>query len=190
MTGAWWSERRWLVFWGYVSVVFATVPVARQVVLTLRHSSALDATVTGLYAVAAALVVYHVLFDLRHADWIAFVAVAAFISLIAALLLGLSIPEERVHFLQYGLMGLLARSALAGGAPDRRRTLLAIQGAALLTAALGLVDELFQGLVPARVFDWRDVAMNAGGGAMALLLDELLHDRLGLRRRRGARGAV
>lgn len=185
MTGAWWSERRWLVFWGYVGVVFATVPVARQVVLTLRHSSVLDATVTGLYAVAGALVVYHVLFDLRHADWIAFAAVAAFIALIAALLLGLSIPEERVHFLQYGLMGLLARSALAAGAPDRRRTLLTIQGAAALTAALGLVEELFQGLVPARVFDWRDVAMNAGGGLMALLLDELLHDRLGLRRGRG-----
>jgi hypothetical protein len=45
--------------------------------------------------------------------------------------------------------------------------------------------------VPARVFDWRDVAMNASGAVLALLLDELLHDRLRLRARRDAgEGAV
>jgi hypothetical protein len=179
-------ERPWLLFGVYVSGVFATVPVARQVVLTLRNSNVLDAAVTGLYAVAVAVVVYHVLFDLRHSDWVAFVMVAGFISLIAALLLGLSVPEERVHFLQYGLMGLLARRAIARRAAERRRALLAIKGAAALTVCLGLADETFQGFVPGRVFDWRDVAMNVSGCAIALFLDELLHNRLGLRARRDA----
>lgn len=180
----WWQERRWLVFWCYVGAVLCTVPFARDVVLTLRNSSLLDAMVTGAYAAATAAVAYHVFFDLRHADWVAFLSVAGFIVIVALLLLGLSVPEERVHFLQYGLMALLARRALEGTSPERGRAAYGIVGAAVLSSALGLLDEILQGSLPSRVFDWRDVGMNATGTSLALVLDELLHDRLRLRGRK------
>ena len=102
--------------------------------------------------------------------------------MIAGLLLGLSIPEERVHFLQYGLMSLLAQRAF-GLAPLPK-----IVGAAALTSALGLLDELLQGLLPSRHFEWRDVGMNAAAAVIELALDELLHDRTGARARAFAKG--
>jgi len=53
-----------------------------------------------------------------------------------------------------------------------------------------LLEECLQGLVPWRVFDWRDVAMDAGAALTALILDELLHDRLRLRHREETPGAA
>jgi len=188
MNWAWWRERRWVAFGVYVAVVFVTVPFTRQVVLALRNTDLLGATVTGSYAVAVAGIVYYVLFNRRLADWVAFAVVAALLCVVTVLLLGLSIPEERVHFLQYGAMALLARGALSRGTDgDAARGLLL--GIAL-TSTLGLLEECLQGLVPRRVFDWRDVAMNAGAALTALFLDELLHDRLRLRQRQETPGGV
>jgi len=101
---------------------------------------------------------------------------------IAALLLGLSVPEERVHFLQYAVMALLARNAVGVGRTGRAGMTQALGWAALLSSALGVADEVMQGILPSRVFDMRDVAMNVGAVVVALALDELLHDRIGLRR--------
>jgi len=186
MDRAWWRERRWVAFGAYVTVVFVTVPFANQVVLALRNTDMLGATVTGSYAVAVAGVVYYVLFNRRLADWVAFAVVAALLCVVTVLLLGLSIPEERVHFLQYGSMALLARSALSRGADGHatRSLLLALA----LTGTLGLLEECLQSLVPRRLFDWRDVAMDAGAALTALFLDELLHDRLRLRQRQETPG--
>src|SRR6185369_6832992 len=117
MDRAWWSERRWVAFAAYVTAVFVTVPFANQVVLALRNTDMLGATVTGSYAAV----------------------VAALLCVVTVLLLGLSIPEERVHFLQYGSMALLARSALSRGADAHatRSLLLALA----LTVTLGLLEE-------------------------------------------------
>jgi hypothetical protein len=179
MIGAW-RRQRWAVFGLYVGTVFVTVPFTPRITLALRNTDLLGATVTGLYVVAVAAVVYYVVFNLRLADWIAFAAVAALLCVVTVLLLGLAIPEERVHFLQYGVMALLARHACAK-TEGRARIGVSIALAWLLTSGLGLLDECLQGLVPSRVFDWRDVGMNTGAAATALLLDELLHDRLELR---------
>ena len=187
MNWAWWRERRWVAFGVYVAVVFVTVPFTSQVVLALRNTDMLGATVTGSYAVAVAGVVYYVLFNRRLADWVAFAVVAALLCVVTVLLLGLSIPEERVHFLQYGSMALLARSALSRGEGNAARTLLL---AVALTSMLGLLEECLQSLVPRRVFDWRDVAMDAGAALTALFLDELLHDRLQLRQRQETPGGA
>ena len=171
-----------------MAVVFVTVPFTRQVVLALRNTDLLGATVTGSYALAVAGVVYYVLFNRRLADWIAFAVVAALLCVVTVLLLGLSIPEERVHFLQYGSMALLARGALARGREGSAARSLLLGLA--LTGTLGLLEECLQGLVPSRVFDWRDVGMNAGAALTALLLDELLHDRLRLRQREETPGGA
>jgi hypothetical protein len=183
MHRAWWRERHWVAFGAYVAVVFVTVPFTRQVVLALRNTDTLGATVTAAYAVAVAGVVHYVLFNRRLADWIAFVVVAALLCVVTVLLLGLAIPEERVHFLQYGSMALLARSALARGTEGDARAARHLLLGIAITSTLGLLEECLQGLVPRRVFDWRDVAMNAGAAFTALSLDELLHDRLALRQK-------
>jgi hypothetical protein len=190
MHPVWWRQRRWLAFGVYVALVFGTVPLTRQVGLALRNTDLLGATVTGSYAIAVAGVVYYVLFNRRLADWMAFAVVAGLLCVVTVLLLGLSIPEERVHFLQYGAMALLARSALARGTDGAAHPARVLLLGVTLTSTLGFLEECLQGLVPRRVFDWRDVAMNGGAAFTTLLLDELLHDRLGLRRGERTRGGA
>jgi len=89
------------------------------------------------------------------------------------------IPEERVHFIQYGLMAWLARGALGWSAPP----LLAYLGAFLLASGVGYVDELVQGILPSRLYDLRDVLLNMQAAFLGVVLDEIVHDRLGWRRR-------
>ena len=66
--------------------------------------------------------------------------------------------EERLHFLLFGALGYLGVSALG---PWRSL-------AACMLLAVG--DELLQALLPDRVGDLRDVAMNAGAAGIGFLL--------------------
>ena len=167
--------RSWALLSGYVLAIFASLPFVREVVIALRQQHLLGGAVTLLYFVAAVAVVYHVVFDVQLSDKIAFLALVLLTAVTGAMILGLSIPEERVHFVQYGLLALLARGALAWHLKPWQQYV----GALLVAATAGWLDELIQGLLPDRVYDLRDVAINAVAALLALAADEVLHNRLG-----------
>lgn len=81
------------------------------------------------------------------------------------------IPEERVHFLQYGVVAALIYAALL----ERRqqlgeeRSTIPFLAALLLTTAGGWVDEGIQAILPNRYYDLRDVGLNAAAALLALL---------------------
>ena len=79
--------------------------------------------------------------------------------------LALKIPEERIHLLEFGLLGILAPASLGGknGGGNYLRALLFI-------FLVGLLDEGFQWLLPDRVGDWRDVFFNSLGGIWGIAL--------------------
>ncbi len=74
-------------------------------------------------------------------------------------------PEEALHFVEYGVLGLLLFRALRGSLPDRA----VFPAALLLGSAAGLVDESVQWLVPGRFFDLRDLFVNALAVALGLV---------------------
>ncbi len=80
-------------------------------------------------------------------------------------------PEERWHVVQYGLLGLLFFLALPG---RRRRAAEAL----LLAVGAGWFDEGIQLILPDRVYDLRDVGLNAGAAAAGVLVAEITR-RLG-----------
>ena len=84
-----------------------------------------------------------------------------------AALAWLTIPEERFHLLQYGILCLLCDRAMPAAIGGLRRHLLVIT----LVSLAGIGDELIQWLRPNRVGDLRDVAINA---AAALLAQSLI----------------
>lgn len=166
--------RSWALLVGYILLIFASLPVVRGVVIALRQQQLLGGTVTLLYFLAAVAVVYHVVFDVRLSDRIAYFALVLLAAITGAMILGLSIPEERVHFAQYGLMAVLARRALAWHVSPPQQYL----GAFVIAAMAGWVDELIQGVLPNRVYDLRDVAINAVAALLAIAAEEILHNRL------------
>ena len=74
---------------------------------------------------------------------------------------------ERTHLPEYGIAALLAWRALV---PLASSTVGAYAGAACLGAAIGWVDELLQKLVPGRVYDPRDIALNALGAILGIVV--------------------
>jgi len=169
------AARTWLLVGIYVAVLFASVPFARDIVVGLREQHLLGTSVTLLYFAAVVGLVYHVVFDVRLSDRIAFLALVLLALVTGSLVLGLAVPEERIHFLQYGLLALLCRRALAWHFEPRGQVL----GAVALASAAGILDELLQGVTPDRVCDARDMMINAVAAFLAIVAEEALHNRLG-----------
>ena len=75
---------------------------------------------------------------------------------------------ERLHFLEYGILGIIVFWAV--GYPTGYRLFLAFMG----VVAAGGVDEMIQYFLPNRYWDIRDIWFNALGGGLGLWLGVLL----------------
>jgi len=65
-------------------------------------------------------------------------------------------PEEAIHFIQYGVLGVLIFRALH----HRLRDPSIYFAAAMLGIFFGVIDEMIQWIVPRRVFAYRDIGIN------------------------------
>ena len=81
----------------------------------------------------------------------------------------LDVWAERVHFIQYGLLGLLVSRAY------KISSFKMLLASGLLIVSVGLVDEIIQWYLPNRYGDIRDVVMNSLGGLSGLWLGQFLY---------------
>ncbi|HEU4431522.1 MAG TPA: VanZ family protein, partial [Myxococcota bacterium] len=159
----------WAAFASWALLIFATVPFARAIEAFVVARVGEHAFLVVVLAIvgAAALLAWRALARLGAR---ARITVAAGVALYAATAWWLRAnPVESVHVVEYGVLGLLALRALAHGGRDA----LLAPCAALLGLTVGLVDEALQWLAPRRVWDLRDVLINAlaaaGGPALIAL---------------------
>ncbi len=92
------------------------------------------------------------------------------LSILFFIIMRMNLPAERMHFLQYGVLGYLIAWAV-------RPRFSGIGGFALiilLGATIGLGDELIQWVLPRRVFDWWDVSYNLIGTTIGATLFQFL----------------
>jgi hypothetical protein len=155
---------RWLVVSGYLLAIYATLGVARYPVTWLRARGLLAAAVALLFLGAGTAVI--AVGRLRGLSASQLAGQAALLFAYPLLARWASTPEERIHFVQYGLVGILLAWALAD--PRNSRRLTALRALALGSVA-GVVDEVLQGFIPGRVFDWRDIGINCLAVALGLL---------------------
>jgi len=117
---------------------------------------------------ASALLILYLIIDLRWrlriVDWRAY----AFLSVIggAALLLaqGVTSVEEKIHFLEFTLLAFFFFKAVKFSQKGARLYGISL----LLTTLVGWIDEIWQGILPQRVYDVRDVFFNACGGMIGV----------------------
>ena len=88
--------------------------------------------------------------------------------LLTYLSLSLDVWVERIHFIEYAVLGLLISRAV------NVRTLHGIIYTGCLITLIGAVDEIIQWFLPNRVGDMRDVFMNSVGGLSGLWLGRFL----------------
>jgi len=71
-------------------------------------------------------------------------------------------PEEAVHFLEYGILGVLLFRALRTGIQDSS----VFVAGTLIGILVGIFDEIIQWLVPGRFWDFRDIVLNGGASIL------------------------
>lgn len=153
----------WLLF------IYVTIPLARTIQEYVRDHGGktlfLIATF-GAFAVAALLLVRAVWKGRLRCRPSGMVVLGTILGLFCTMTWNLRLnPEESLHFVQYGVLGILLYRALRHRLSDPSVYLVA----ALLGILLGLCDELIQWIVPRRHFDYRDVGINAMAGLLVQL---------------------
>jgi hypothetical protein len=157
-----------LIAWiGFIYLTLGTVPKWREVLID-RWGQDVFATLTYLFAGIALLSITAVMIVSKKEK-----KVFPYVWLIAILLLlhhvmthWITIPVEQIHFIEYGMVGVLAFNALRHH----------LKGFGLVTAALlmtyffGMIDECIQGILVNRVGEQRDMYWNGLAGAMAMAL--------------------
>lgn len=150
--------------------IYGTLGVVRDVTNFLRERELLRFTVGALFGVAAVLAVLVVA---RTPTLRSFKALGILLGgggLYAAVIWPMESIEEKVHFLEYGAVALLALEC----APHAWRPAFRFGAAALFVLAAGWLDEGIQALLPSRHYDLRDVGFNAVAGVMAISTVSLL----------------
>ena len=171
-------ERKKLIFLIsiYVLVIYLTLPFAPYIVDGLRFvfGENFGYVISGVLFSALIMIIWWVrkfLVNARTRFWTFFLACTG-----GAIILLMEIPAERVHFLQYGILGF----ALTRLWEKPRGYFLGF----IIGALLGLGDELIQGILqvqtllplPRRYFEWKDVGMNAFGAFLGVVFARYVFD--------------
>ena len=163
------ERRLWLWVLAVMAAIYATLGLAQTLAETLRERGLLDVSI-GLFLLCMFLVAATVLtqgLKVRPGG----AEVAVIISVATAYLLvftRMTVPTERSHLIEYGVVGILIFEALTERASHGRRVPLPPLLAVLATAALGVLDEGIQAILPNRVFDPVDILFNTLAGTMAV----------------------
>jgi len=150
----------WLLF------IYMTIPLARTIQEYVRDhggKTLLLVVTFGAFAVAALLLIRSVWRGQLRCQPSGMIVLGMVFGLFCTMTWNLRLnPEESLHFVQYGVLGILLFRALRHRLSDPSVYLVA----ALLGILLGLCDELIQWIVPRRFFDYRDVGINAMAGLL------------------------
>ncbi len=185
------ESRLWLATGLCIFLIYSSLYLARPVAEYLRERNLLRLAVLLVFLLAAALVVWRLL--VTDSNWRVLVTVGVIAAGYLALLTAVPMmPEERLHFLEYGVVAALIYQALRerqlhsdpalSGRTDPLLWLSPFTTAIVLTGIVGWVDEGIQAVLPNRVYDLRDVAFNTAAAIICLVAIKLVERARGTNR--------
>ena len=163
------KNRLWVLIVVYVLFIYVSLPFFPAFISTLRGF--ISKEILNLLSLLLSIS-----FFLLLSVWIykkkykakQFLLIISPLLLLTYLSLSLDVWVERIHFVEYAVLGLLISRAV------NVRTLLGIIYTGCLVTLIGAVDEIIQWFLPNRVGDMRDVFMNSVGGSSGLWLGRFL----------------
>ena len=157
-----------LFWWG---LIMLSLPFGRAITNALRDSSALNlALISALGAAIGGILLglyfLHTKRKIRQRK-IRFILVLLLSLILASLFL--ERPEERWHVYHYGILALFVWEIFA------EKSKMPLVFCCLSLTMMGFLEEAAQFFIPERVFDWRDVLLNAGSGIWGVFVLSLEH---------------
>ena len=164
------QERRlWLLTLAVVAAIYSTLGLTGRLAGALREYRLLDISFWVLFAmflVGATIVPQGIKVRPGGAEIAIMLGVTAVYLLL--FLRSTASPAERTHLMEYGVVGVFIYETLAERVNQGRRVPLPPLMAIVATAALGVVDEGIQWILPNRVFDPQDILFNLLAGTMSI----------------------
>jgi MFS family permease len=167
------EKRLWLWALAVVAAVYSTLGLAGSLAGILSDRGLLNAAFALAFLVVVVAIVGNALKVRagRREMWTT-IGVTAVYGMVV-IRMGMS-PAERTHLFEYGLLAVLIHEALLERRSNGRQVRIPAVLTVIVTALLGWLDESIQGLLPNRVYDLRDVGINALAGLMGIIATLLL----------------
>ena len=164
-----------------VAAIYLTLGLARTLAGILRGTGILEMTFFLCFILVIATVI---VFGLRARPRGLEIGIFLAVLIVYVLIfVRMSIPEERTHLIEYGVVGVLIYEALKERSKNGRAVPVPVLLAIGITTIVGVIDESIQAVLPSRVFDPRDILFNFLAGMMAIASSAAL----GWARHRGRR---
>ena len=163
------KEKQWLS-WLYVTVwtlcIFSVIPMARPVQRYVYQTWGRDLFTYGVISVIIAVLAVAAIYVRRFRpvsfnNYFWLIAVAG-IFFTYTLDLGKQQPEESVHFVLFGVLGLLVYRALT----HRLKESSIFLAGAIICGCIGIIDEFIQWMTPRRLWDITDIGLNLLSAAL------------------------
>jgi len=161
--------RLWALIIIYVLFIYVSLPFFPAFISTLRNFISkellnfLSLVLSISFFLLLSVWIYNKNYKAKQ-----FILIISPLLLLTYLSLSLDVWVERIHFVEYAVLGLLISRAV------NVRTLHGIIYTGCLVTLIGAVDEIIQWFLPNRVGDMRDVIMNSVGGLSGLWLGRFL----------------
>ena len=166
------ERRLWIAAVGWVLLIYSTLYYVRAPIEFLRERNLLRLTVAAVFLLTAVTVIFFLM--RRHPRRRALFVLGAAGVVYLILFWVMERAEEKLHFVEYGVLAGLIYAALL----ERRARRLSDSGAGwrwwpellaiLLTSAFGWGDEGIQAVLPNRVYELRDVGLNVAAAVVAV----------------------
>lgn len=162
--------RRWLPVIAWIAVIYTAIPFVRELrewYVARWAPASIGLAVAAVLVAAATAAIARIRGRarvLRIGDTVWILGTTAV--LVAWTFSLRRSPEESVHLVEYGVLAVLLHRALR---PSLQGAPVFVAGA-LIGMMVGTVDEIIQWWSPSRVWDWRDLALNGGAGALTQII--------------------
>lgn len=159
-------QKYWLFVFGWVFLIYSTLYVARPVCEFLKRAFPFSALVDLVSIAMLLTVVVFIWSKAKVFNLLSYALMAVILVSYINGLMTLQYPEEKIHFIEYGVLAFLVYRAIAldKHAPD------AYAISFVLVTVFGWIDEGIQYLLPNRYYQVEDVILNSVSGALGLLL--------------------
>ena len=160
----------------YLLCIYTTLGIARPLAEYLRSTGILLPAVIALFGGCLPFALFWRYKTITRTRFL--LRILLIITLLCAAFITSALPEERLHFLTYGLAGWLIYWSLEAtpffsNTPKKgklQHQLLILLLPCLLVWIAGGVDEMIQWWLPNRVFDVRDIIFNGTAGMTGVAL--------------------
>ena len=156
-------KRYWGCAAGWMLLIYVSLYFVRPICDFLKGSTPFTLIINlGLAGVLSALAFWMII--RQKSSLLAVFLTVGLVGMYALGLVLLSIPEEKIHFVEYGILAVLIHRAFIVDAPALKAFVLAWIAASFI----GWGDELIQGWLPNRYYQTKDIVLNSVSALLGL----------------------